>query len=348
MGVYTRLVRPLLFILPPERAKILAEAVLGITPLWKAAGAFLEPKNERLHCHIGGMALPNPIGLAAGYDKDGFLVGRLANLGFGYMVTGTVVGAPRQGNPRPRLIRNREAGSLVNSLGFPSQGLERVLQHLGRTRMQKVPLVASISGLSVEEFSHCYQALQPLVSGVELNISSPNTEGVREFQEPQKFEDLVSTLMPYKGKPLFVKLPPYFDDAHRTRIMQLLDLCIQYSVDGVTAINTWPVTDNRLAVGQGGVSGKPLFPHMLRIVRDIRRHAGPRLIINACGGIFSGEDVLKALVAGANTVQLFTGFVYRGPGAMSEINRYLLRFMAKEGIPSVMQIPMEPIAGLGQ
>jgi len=124
--------------------------------------------------------------------------------------------------------------------------------------------------------------------------------------------------------------------------MELVDLCLRYGVEGVTAANTRPVEDGRLAVGRGGLSGKPLFPDMLRMVGEIRRHAGDGLIINACGGISSGEDALKALQAGANTVQLFTGFVYGGPGLMRQINRYILRYMEQERIPSLKAIPRRP------
>ena len=339
VGVYTSLARPLLFTLAPETAQKLAEAVLAVKPLWKATRPFLELKDERLRCDMGGIALPNPVGLAGGYDKDGRLIDRLANLGFGYIVAGTVVAEPRAGNPRPRLVRDPGTGSLTNSLGFPSQGLERVTRRLRRAGTPKVPLVASISGLSVEDFVLCHQALQPLASGLELNISSPNTEGIRVFQEPQRLEDLLVALKPFKEKPLFLKLPPYFDEAQKSRVMELVDVCLRHSVDGVTAINTRPVADQRLATGQGGLSGKPLLPHMLRIVGEIRGRVGASMTINACGGIFSGEDALQALLAGADTVQLFTGFIYGGPGLVRSINRHLLQFMVKEEMPSIRALP---------
>ena len=343
MGIYTKLVRPLLFTLTPERAQKLAEAALRIRPLWKAAAPLLVADDERLHCDIGGIELPNPVGLAAGYDKDGRLVDHLASLGFGYIVIGTVVVEPREGNPSPRLARDTATRSLVNSLGFPSQGLERVLQNISRVRTRKVPVLASISGLTVEEFSRCYRAVQPVVSGVELNISSPNTEGIRVFQEPEKLEELFAALHPLKEKPLYLKLPPYFDDAQRSRIMDLVDLCLRYSVEGVTAVNTRLVEDGRLAMGKGGLSGGPLYPHMLRNVKEIREHAGLGLTINACGGISSGEDALQALIAGANTVQVFTGLIYQGPAMMMGINRHLTRFMAKEGIASIKEVSAAPL-----
>ena len=338
MGIYTRLIRPLLFTLPPERAQKLAEAALRAAALWKVTRPFLQLRHERLRCEIAGIPLRNPVGLAAGYDKDGRLTGGLANMGFGYLIVGTVVADPREGNPRPRLLREPGKGGLINSLGFPSQGLDRVLLNLGRASLERIPLLASISGLSVEEISRCYRSLQPLASGIELNISSPNTEGIRVFQEPEKLEELLAALRPIKSRPLFLKLPPYFDDAQKDRVLELVDVCLQYSVEGVTAVNTWPQEDGRLAVGRGGLSGKPLFPHMLRIVKEVRTHAGEQLVINACGGIFSGEDALQAVLAGANTVQLFTSLVYQGPGLMKRINRHLVRFAEKEGIASVDRI----------
>lgn len=338
MGFYSALVGPLLFRFPPERAQKIAELALGMTPLWKAAGPLLRVSDRRLRVTIAGITISNPVGLAAGYDKDGLMVGRLANLGFGYIVAGTVVRDPRSGNPSPRLLRNPGKGALINSLGFPSQGLNRVVDNLQGLNTEKTPLIASISGLSVEEFSYCLDVLQPLVSGLELNISSPNTEGIRIFQEPDKLDELLSALSSIKQKPLFLKLPPYFDDSQKRRVMELVDICLKNSVEGVTTGNTWPVDDPRLAVGKGGLSGKPLLHHMLRAVKEIRSHAGDDLIINACGGVFSGEDALSALQAGANTVQIFTGFVYGGPATMKMINQDILSFMEREGIGSIREI----------
>ena len=341
MGLYTSLIRPLMFTLPPERAQKLAEVALRVSPLWKTLRPLFEINDPRFQTDMGGIPLTSPVGLAAGYDKDCRLIPSLANLGFGYIAAGTIVTEPREGNPRPRLARNPKEGSLVNSLGFPSHGLEAASLNLVSQDTRRVPLVASISGLSIQEFARCFRALQPLASGIELNISSPNTQGIRVFQEPPMLRELLATLGPIKEKPLFLKLPPYFDNDQRTRVLELVDLCIQHGVEGVTAANTRPVEDSRLAVGRGGLSGKPLFPYMLRMVKEIRRHAGSGLTINACGGISSGEDALQALRAGADTVQLFTGFIYQGPGLMRQINRHILRFMEREGIASVAAIPKE-------
>jgi dihydroorotate dehydrogenase len=340
LGIYTNIVRPLLFAMPPERAQKLAEvALLRARPIWRALRPLFQVRDERLHTDMGGIHLPSPVGLAAGYDKDCRMTDSLSDLGFGYIVGGTVVARPREGNPWPRLARNPSEGSLVNSLGFPSQGQEAPRRNLGLRDSGRVPLVLSISGLSLEEFTQCYRTLQPLAAGIELNISSPNTEGIRVFQQPGILEELLASLRPLKEKPLFLKLPPYFDEAERGRVMEMLDVCLQHSVEGVTVVNTKPVEDDRMAVGRGGLSGRPLFPHMLRIVEDVRSHAGDGLVVNACGGISSGQDAVEALRAGANTVQIFTGFVYQGPGLMRGINRYILRYLEDGGISSVKAIP---------
>ncbi len=338
MSIYTNLIRPLLFTLPPENAQKLVDIALRAKPIWKAFSPFLKIDDERLHADMGGIPLHNPIGLAGGYDKDCRLLDSLSTMGFGYIVAGTVVAEPRYGNPKPRIARNPSEHALVNSLGFPSHGLSAAADRLRHSSIRNIPLLTSISGLSVEAFAQCYQTIQPLTHGVELNISSPNTEGIRIFQEPQQLKDLLSALNPLKDKPLFLKLPPYFDDDQMARTMELVDICLKYDVDGVTAVNTRPVEDSRLAVGRGGMSGKPLYPHMLRIVAEIRNHAGDELIINACGGISSGEDALSAIQAGANTIQLFTGFIYQGPGLMKQINHHILRFMEKEELLSLKEI----------
>ena len=341
MGIYTNLLRPLLFTLPPERAQRLAEFALWPKPLWLPVRPVMLRKDRHLETSIGGVPLLNPVGLAAGYDKYCRVAGSMSNLGFGYLVTGTVVAEPRHGNPKPRIVRNPVSSSLINSLGFPSNGLTAATRKLRRTSTGRVRLLVSISGLTVEDIKRCYSTLQPFVDGVELNISSPNTEGIRVFQNPEKLDELLLELGLLKEKPLFLKLPPHFSDDERSRTMEFADLCVRHSVEGVTLVNTWPVEDERLAVGRGGLSGKPLFGHMLRIVREVRQHVGDGLTINACGGIFSGEDALRALRAGADSLQLFTGFIYQGPALMRSINDYLLDFVMREGLPSVEAIRKE-------
>jgi len=321
--IYKTFIKPILFQIPAERAHNLAKVLFKIGLLWEMFKFFLSFKDKALNTYIGNVCIDNPVGLAAGYDKDCVYIKPLSNIGFGYIIGGTVLLKPQPGNPKPRIARNPETLSMINSLGFPSMGLNEVENNLRNITDINIPIFASISGLSIEDFLECFKRLQPITSGIELNISSPNTSGIRIFQEANNLENLLSTLQEVKTKPVFLKIPMYFDENERRAVMTMVDLCVKYSVDGVTASNTWPREDPRLAVGRGGLSGKPLFQHTLRIVKDIREHSGEKFIINACGGIFTGEDALDALAAGANTVQIYTGFIYEGPSVVRNINKKL-------------------------
>ena len=217
--------------------------------------------------------------------------------------------------------------SLINSLGFPSQGLHKIAQRLRNLEERTVPLLISIAALDEEGFESCHSVLEPLVDAIELNISSPNTLGLRVFQEPKRLKMLLDRINTTRKKPLFVKLPPYVDKEGEEQVKSLLNACISSGVSGVTAGNTVPKLEHRLAIGSGGLSGHAIFPQMLKILRELRKEAGTSLVINACGGIFTGEDAWQALESGANTVQLYTGMVYQGTGIVKNIcadllNRY--------------------------
>lgn len=342
MGLYWAVLRPLLFSLPPEQSHRLTQALLRIRPLWRLLSPAFQTNDPRLACNVAGIALPNPVGLAAGYDKECETLEPLGKLGFGYLVGGTVMPEPRSGNPRPRLLRQRKKEAIVNAMGFPSHGLEAVVPRLKSLGDSPVPLVVSIAALEINGFVRCHRETEPLVEAVEVNISSPNTVGLRIFQEPDTLRALLGRLNARRQKPLFVKIPPYFDEESRELIFTLLRVVVEEGAEGVTAANTWPVKEPRLKVGAGGLSGRPLFPHMVRIVREIRQEYGPRLAINACGGIFSAQDAFHALEAGADTVQLFTALIYRGPGVVKEINTGLLRLLEKHGYASVEALRHKP------
>lgn len=325
VNIYKIFIKPILFLFPPEIAHKIAKLALSINPVWRILKPLLNFKDNTLNTTIAGIQIQNPVGLAAGYDKDCATVKSLANLGFGYVVVGTILINKRSGNPKPRIVRNPKDFSIINSLGFPTQGLRYAINKINNANPVDAPIFASISGFSIEDFVRCQKILQPITAGIELNISSPNTEDIRVFQDLDQLENLLSHLNKTKEKPIFLKTPMYFDKEGRDSVMGMIDLCIKHSIDGITASNTWPIVDARLAVGKGGLSGRPLFEHTIRIVKEIREHAGNNLYINACGGISSGEDVLIALDAGANTVQLYTEFIYEGPGLIGRINRDIVR-----------------------
>ena len=339
MSAYETLLRPLLFLLPPERAQAAAEWLLKRRWLWRLASAYLDYSDTRLHVTAAGLEFPSPVGLAAGYDKNCEFLGSLLKLGFGYVVGGTVVPQPRVGNPRPRLMRLPGQQSLINSLGFPSKGMAAAMRNLERLRRPyPKPIVVSVAGLSLEEFQSCHAALEPLADATELNISSPNTQGIRAFQEPDNFRALLERINSQRTKPLFIKIPPYADSQGRDTALALVRIAREQGVDGITATNTRLVEASQLAMGQGGLSGRSLLEDTVRMVSEVRAEAGDDLTINACGGISTAEDALRVMQAGANTVQLLTGLIYEGPGVARSINRGLVRLMQEQGCASLAEL----------
>ena len=339
---YAHLVRPLLFRLPAETAQKVAEKALRRQAVWKPLHFAFQVRDRRLESTLCGIPLSNPVGLAAGFDKDCEMIPSLASLGFGYLTVGTVTAQPRPGNPKPRLFRDAGESSLINAMGFPGKGLVPAARKLElyRSSGSRVPIVVSISGVTVEEIVRCHRRLEALADAVEVNISSPNTAGLRLFHEPDALTELLDAVNEARHRPLIVKLPPYpapsvpADEFARSRdlLMALARVCEAQGVDGLTVANTRPTVDSRLAVGSGGLSGRPVFSRMIEMVRDVRAEVGDDMTINACGGVFTGEDALASIRAGATTVQTYTGFVYRGPTFAREINKEMLVSMPREGI----------------
>jgi dihydroorotate dehydrogenase len=322
---YQRLVRPLLFIFPPERAQSFAEKSLVVTPAWKIYGAITGSITRVAESAMGDNALRNPVGLAAGFDKQCQYLESLAHFGFGYLVGGSVTLHPRPGNLEPRLLRRAKDESLVNSMGFPSDGLSVIASRLENMTDRIVPIYISIAAMDEFEVRECMNRLGPLADAVELNISSPNSQGVRQFQTLEGLRKLLAIVNERRSKPVFVKLPPYFNERDRENVIALMRECVSSGVSGVTAINTVPVENDELAIGRGGLSGRAILPDMLRILADLRREADSNFIINACGGIATGDDAWQALQAGADTVQLYTSLVYRGPTIVAGICDHLRR-----------------------
>lgn len=343
---YAHLVRPVLFSLPAETAQKVAEKALRRSLVWKALRPAFQVRDRRLASSLCGIPLSNPVGLAAGFDKDCEMIPALASLGFGYLTVGTVTAHPRPGNPKPRLFRDAGESSLINAMGFPSKGLVPAARKLElyRSSGSRVPIIVSISGVTVDEIVRCHRRLEPLADAVEVNISSPNTAGLRLFHEPDALGELLDVVNEVRHRPLVVKLPPYpasdvpSDEFTKSRdsLMALVRVCKEQGLDGLTVANTRPTADARLAVGFGGLSGRPVFSRMVEMVRDMRSEVGDRVTINACGGVFTGEDALAAILAGATTVQTYTGFVYRGPTAAREINKELLAAMSREAADVVV------------
>ena len=285
-------------------------------------------ENILLNTTIGDLNIPNPIGLAAGFDKDCKSILGLESMGFGYITVGTVTKDPRYGNPKPRIMRLTSEKALVNSLGFPGKGLDSAIHHLRDLEPPRndSKRVISISGTEINDIRDCHIALEPFVSAVEINISSPNTSGLKIFQEPQNLGNLLETINESRNKPLFVKLPPFDainQEESQERIFELADKCANFGVSSVTVSNTLPVKNSGLAIGQGGLSGAPLFENTIAMVKSISKQFGSKLKINACGGMSNGKQVYQALASGASSIQLYTSLVYEGPSLIKRMKKEL-------------------------
>lgn len=315
MGLYRAVVQPLFFALPPEGAHRLANRLLGLPLPWeRIGGAEADPA---LEVTLAGIRLPNPIGLAAGFDKTCAHLAALGRLGFGYVVGGTITRAPRAGNPKPRIVRYRSRGSMVNAMGLPNPGAEaaaRTLARLPRTG----PRLASIADEALHDALATHALLEPHVDGVELNASCPNVSWGRDRDNEAHLTALLRELGA-RRTPLFVKLPPFRAEVEREVVLALAKIAVEGGADGLVCSNTRPVADPRLAVRAGGLSGRALLADTVRIVDEIRTAIQGAVPIAACGGVATAEDALACLQAGATTVQVYTGFVYRGPRVVREL-----------------------------
>ncbi len=333
MNLYRQIIRPLLFSVDPEKAQHILDYVLKNPNLWKIASGLFTYEDPILRTSVGGITLSNPIGLAAGFDKDCRILPSMELLGFGYVTGGTITKDPRPGNAKPRIIRIKERKAIINSLGFPGSGLEEVI-----TRLATIPIIdstakriLSISGTESADISECHRRLEKFASGIEVNISSPNTDGLRIFQKPDNLRSLIDEINQTRKSPLFIKLPPFCpldehgtqDNEMRDETLELVLASIELGANSVTIANTWPVEDSRLAVGKGGLSGGPLIRNTLSMVKSVSQEFGDKIDINACGGISTGQDIYQALKSGASTVQVYTSLVYEGPGLIKKMKKSL-------------------------
>ena len=290
--------------------------------------------------NLGSLTFPNPVGLAAGFDKNCEMSRALFELGFGYLVLGTVTLKEREGNPKPTIWRY-PGNSIVNSMGLPNLGAQRISKNLSKEENKRArPLIVSVSGLGLEEFVDCYHQMEPFADAIELNISSPNAAGLRIFQEPPQFSKLLDEIGKIRSaaKPIWVKIPPYFNEQERENVLDLVEVCVRKGVDGITAINTKRIPEPRASIGTGGLSGPPIFEDMIRIVGELYSETGGKLPINACGGISSSMNAWRAFESGASSVQLYTAFIYEGPGVVSKLNRGLVQILRTSKLNSLNDV----------
>ena len=322
-GWYGALGRPAFFALPPEASHRLAMQLLAIPLPWERIGGAVH--DPSLEVDLGGIRLPNPIGLAAGFDKACRHLDSLGRLGFGHVVGGTVTRAPRTGNPRPRIVRDRARRAIVNSMGLPNPGADRAAANLRRSP-RTAPRLASVADEDRDAAIGTVERLAPHVDGIELNASSPNAPW---SHDPGHVGELLAAFRTVTERPLLVKLPPFKGREDGETMLTFARRAVDAGAAALVCSNTVAVEEDRLAGGRGGLSGGPLTPLTPQIVAEVAAATGRSVPIVACGGIFTAEDVRASLDAGATAIQLYTGLIYRGPGIVGDLLRGLV-----EGGPS--------------
>jgi dihydroorotate dehydrogenase len=335
-GLYT-LLKPLVFRLDPESAHGLT---LKALPYWPGRAPAPDPL---LRTRLAGLDLPNPIGLAAGFDKDAEVPDAMLRLGFGFVECGSVTPRPQAGNPRPRLFRLEEDEAVINRMGFNNQGLEAALARLkarrGRPGVLGLNLGANKDSADrAADYATGIAAAGPHASYITVNISSPNTPGLRALQDGAALADLLARVQAAKPAgtgPLFVKLAPDQEPGDPDIIARAV---IDARVDGLIIANTTisrPALRSAHAGESGGLSGAPLAPLAMAALRSFRAATGGQLPLIAAGGIASGAEALARIQAGASAVQLYSALVYHGPGLARRIAAELAALLRQHGHASV-------------
>jgi dihydroorotate dehydrogenase len=325
----------LLHRLEPETAHDLALGALrrGLVPLPPL------PDLPRLHTTLLGHALPNPVGLAAGFDKNAVAIGPCLKAGFGHVEVGAVTPRPQPGNPRPRLFRLAEDGAVINRFGFNNDGLAAMQARLAAPR--QAGLVGVNIGANKDsadrqaDYVALIEGLSGLTDYVSINISSPNTPGLRGLQDRDVLDALLGACAAVATMPLVLKIAPDLDDAALADIAALAE---RHRLAGIVATNTTLSRDglsHPACAEAGGLSGRPLRARSLGVLRDLRRETGGRLTLIGVGGIDSAETAYARIRAGANAVQLYTGLVYGGLGLVRRICAGLDTLLARDGFASV-------------
>ena len=326
MDLYRSLGRPFFFSLPPEASHSLVRMLLRSPLPWGAIGGAVDAPAVR--SDLAGLPLRNPIGMAAGFDKGCEMLGPFGRLGFGYVVGGTLTRHPRQGNPKPRIVRITRTRSLVNSMGLPNPGVEAAALRLAKLD-RTCPVLVSLADEDEADVAFGHSLLQPLADGFELNVSSPNSPWRHaRTNNPSYLRSVLDRLVPQRVKPLFVKLPPYWLPDEREEVLLLARIAVDAGADGLTCSNTRPVEEPRLASGKGGLSGGALSDATPRIVSEVRTAVGDGVPINACGGISTAEQALACLEAGATTVQVYSSLIYEGPRLLRSLTAGLAASLA--------------------
>ena len=340
MSGYAR-IRPLLFGLDPERAHRLVLSTIAAGLIAHLA----RPADPRLARRLLGLDFPNPLGLAAGFDKNGEAANALLSLGFGFVEVGTVTPRPQAGNPRPRLFRLVRDEAIINRLGFNNQGADRVHRRLARRRRRGIVGVNiganRDSGDRITDYATGVSRFADVADYLVINISSPNTPGLRDLQERAALVTLLAAAttardQARKRTPLLLKIAPDLDDS---ALAAIAETALSANIDGMIVSNTTigrdGVTDAKLAAESGGLSGRPLFRRSTAMLAKLRRLTKGRLVLVGTGGIDSPAAAFAKIAAGADLLELYTGLVFKGPGLPRAILNGLSEILDERGFSSI-------------
>ncbi len=341
--MYKLLLKPLFFQFSPEKAHHLTMSLFRLG-LQLPFGKFIfkklyVEKNARLERNVMGLTFPNPVGIAAGFDKNGEYLDDLPYLGFGFVEVGTVTPRPQTGNPQPRLFRLPDHEALINRMGFNNYGVDNLVENLKQcSRYEKIIIGGNIGKNKTTpneqaflDYEICFEQLFPHVDYFVVNVSSPNTPDLRALQDKEPLSQLlrhVQNLNQKKPqpKPLLLKIAP---DLNENQLDDIIEIVQENQLTGIIATNTTisrtAVSDDPLSIEAGGLSGKPVKDQATAVIRYLRKNARKDLVIIGVGGIQTGQDALEKIEAGADLVQIYTGLVYEGPTLAKKINRYLLQ-----------------------
>ncbi|SNT10706.1 dihydroorotate oxidase A [Ekhidna lutea] len=338
-----QLLKPVLFLFTPEKAHKITTGLLHFLlklPFGKSlVKGMFNFQDQRLEREVFGLKFKNPVGLAAGFDKNAELIDDFTHLGFGFIEIGTLTPKGQPGNPQPRLFRLPKDEALINRMGFNNEGVESAVERL-KSRKSKILVGGNIGKNKVtpnenalDDYLICFEKLYDYVDYFVVNVSSPNTPGLRELQEKEPLMKLLEALQDANKKkeapkPILLKIAP---DLTESQLDDIIEITQKTGLDGLIVSNTTidrsglkTDADNVEAIGPGGLSGKPVFDKSNEVLKYIRRHL-PLVHIIAVGGIHSAHDAVEKIQAGANLVQIYTGLVYEGPGLIKRINKELLK-----------------------
>ncbi len=339
------ILKPYIFSLDPESAHDLAIKSLKVNFLPES---FFSVKEEKLlETHLFKKKVKNPIGLAAGFDKSAEVYNSLFKLGFGFVEVGTITPKRQLGNPKPRIFRLEKDEALINRLGFNNHGSEIVAQRISENKPQ------GILGINIgpnkdtkdksEDFYTCLSKLYSYADYITINISSPNTEGLRDFHEENSMTKLLEGLNKLKknqniDKPLAIKLSPDIDEKEISNIVEIIN---KYKIEGIIISNTTNQNREKLLDGKkneaGGLSGQPIKNISTNLIKKFYKELNKKIMIIGVGGVDSGKSAFEKITAGANVIQLYTGMVYKGPGIAKDIKKELISILKKENLKDISQ-----------